>query len=99
MTLPTPTTSSLAPLGYTTEPVGPCCPLTDKPPDTWRAEVTASDDNHWNTNALRFGSRDDALEYAGNLARRWLLVTRWRAVDDSVPERQAYEDGSEDGKW
>lgn len=74
------------------------------PADTaepWRAEVTTADvgGDRWSTNALRFADRDAALEYADNLARRWMLVTRWRAVTDTVPLDQPYEAGSEDGSW
>ena len=66
----------------------------------YRAEVTTSDSpDVWYTNALKFGSKEDAIEYAANLARRWMMVTRWRAVPDSTPEREAYEPGSEDGAW
>ena len=68
----------------------------------WRAEVTTSDyggDRKWNSNGLRFPDKDAALDYARNLASRWTLVTRWRAVDESVPLHQAYEPGSEDGSW
>lgn len=69
----------------------------------WRAEVTTSDTagyvDKWNTNALRFESKEAALEYANNLARRWMLVTRWRAVNESVPLDQPYVEGSEDGSW
>jgi len=67
----------------------------------WRAEVTTSDDGGvgWYANALRFDTKDDALNYALYLSRRWMLVTRWRAVDATVPERQPYVPGSEDGGW
>lgn len=67
----------------------------------WRAEVTTSDDGgvRWYGNDLRFTTRDDALSYARDLSSRWMIVTRWRAVDDGVPTRQAYEPGSEDGAW
>lgn len=65
----------------------------------WRGEVTTSGDDTWYTNALRFPNREDALQYIHSLAVRWTLVTRWRAVDDSVPERQTYVSNSEDGGW
>lgn len=79
---------------------GPSCPIEDKPKSSpFRAEVIASADMHWNTNALRFPTKEEALEYAANLARRWMLVTHWRAVQESVPQNQPYEEGSEDGRW
>jgi hypothetical protein len=78
---------------------GPSCKLEDKPTEQFRAEVTASSDEHWATNSLRFASKEEALEYVENLARRWMLVTRWRVVPDSTPQNQPYEPGSEDGAW
>lgn len=65
----------------------------------WRGEVTTNGDDTWYTNALRFHTREDALDYVRGLAVRWTLVSRWRAVDDSVPRNQVYEPGSEDGAW
>jgi hypothetical protein len=65
----------------------------------WRGEVTTDGDERWHTNTLRFPTRDAALEYVSRLARRWILVTRWRAVDGSMPFDQAYEPGSQDGEW
>jgi hypothetical protein len=69
----------------------------------WRGEVTTADTadyvDKWSTNALRFVDKDEALEYVHNLARRWMMVTRWRAVDESTPLDQPYEEGSEDGRW
>jgi hypothetical protein len=71
--------------------------------EPWRAEVTTSDTagyvDKWNTNALRFETREAALGYARDLAGRWMMVTRWRAVDESVPLDQPYTEGSEDGRW
>jgi hypothetical protein len=79
---------------------GATMPVTE-PAKPWRAEVTTADvgGHTWSTNALRFEDQPAALEYATNLARRWMLVTRWRAVNDTVPQQQAYEPGSEDGAW
>jgi hypothetical protein len=71
-------------------------------PYPWRAEFTVADGStgdRWYTNAMRYPDRDKALEAALSKATAWTLVTRWRAVDDSVPLLQPYEPGSEDGKW
>lgn len=68
----------------------------------WRAEFTTSDVGYvdrWYNNALRFADKDDALKYARDLAFRWTLVTRWRAVDEDVPLDQVYQEGDEDGRW
>jgi len=78
---------------------GPSCPVDPEGPKPFRAEVIASSDMHWSTNALRFPTKDEALSYAANLGRRWLLVTHYRAVDATVPENQPYEPGSEDGTF
>jgi hypothetical protein len=78
---------------------GDFCRLEDKPTGPFRAEVTTIDNEVWCTNALRFPDKEEALEYAANLARRWMLVTRWRVVQESVAENQPYEPGSEDGAW
>lgn len=68
--------------------------------EPWRAEVTVYEGSEhglrWYCNELRFATREEALDYAGNLASRWTSVTRYRAVDDSVPSHQEYEPGSED---
>lgn len=67
----------------------------------YRAEVIVADGspNVWYTNAMRYDSKDEALAAVRDLAGRWMLVTHWRAVPDSTPEREAYVDGSEDGAW
>lgn len=69
-------------------------------PGAWRAEFTiAGEADTWYTNAQRFPDRLAALFAAGNRAMVWTAVTRWRAVDESVPLSQPYEEGSEDGSW
>ena len=79
--------------------------MTDTPTETaalpWRPEVIVAGESLevWYSNALRFATRAEALGSAADLAGRWMMVTRWRAVDDSVPLRQPYRPGSEDGSW
>jgi len=65
----------------------------------FRAEILASGETNWTSNALTFDTREHAIEYARNLAGRWMQVEKWRAVEISAPERQAYQSGSEDGTW
>jgi hypothetical protein len=96
MTLPT---TERFPLLAMDREAGPSCPLSDAPTGPFRAEVIASSDMHWSTNALRFPTKEEALSYAANLGRRWLLVTHYRAVQESVPQNQPYEAGSEDGTF
>ena len=87
-------------LAMDNEPTGPACYLADAPTGEFRAEVTTLDSpGVWYTNSLKFPDKEAALEYAGNLARRWMMVSRWRAVPDSTPEREAYVEGSEDGRF
>jgi hypothetical protein len=97
-TMEVPTTERFPLLAMDRE-AGPSCDLKDAPTGPFRAEVIASSDMHWSTNALRFPTKEEALEYVENLARRWMLVTHWRVVQQSVPENQEYEPGSEDGSW
>jgi hypothetical protein len=65
----------------------------------FRAEVVARGETHWASSGLRFDTRDEALEYVEDLARRWVLVIKYRAVAVSVPERERYVNGTEDGGW
>lgn len=65
----------------------------------FRAEVLASGESTWATNGLRFDTRDEALDYAVDLSGRWMAVQKWRAVDESTPFREVYQDGSADGGW
>jgi hypothetical protein len=65
----------------------------------WRAEVLVHGEDSWAGNGLRFATREDALVYARDLAGRWTLVNKWRAVDDSTETREPYVPGSEDGSW
>jgi hypothetical protein len=69
------------------------------PVPQWRPEVTTIGEEVWSTNSVRLATRREALDWVENLARRWTLVTRWRAADDSTPTGQAYVPGSEDGAW
>jgi hypothetical protein len=86
----------------TGEVVPPPVPPVLPPVPQWRGEVTTNDSGYvdkWYTNALRFTDQPAALEYVHGLAFRWTAVTRWRAVDESVPLDQVYVEGSEDGAW
>jgi hypothetical protein len=65
----------------------------------FRAEVLCAGESRWAGNALRFDTKADGLEYAQDLASRWTLVKKWRVVTDDTPEREDYNEGSEDGSW
>ena len=47
---------------------------------SWKAEVIADGSGKWCGNALRFATRDEAQEYAKDLAWRWTSVTDMRVV-------------------
>ena len=65
-----------------------------------RAEVLLRGEVNWASSALRFGTRDNALKYARDLAARWVAVMKWRAVPVTTPERERYQDGTaEVGSW
>lgn len=55
----------------------------------FRAEVAVFGEANWASNALRFDSADEALEYARDLRSRWMMVDKIRAVPVTTPERQA----------
>jgi hypothetical protein len=67
-------------------------------PEPWRMEVLAKGERAWATNTVRYRTREAALAAGEDLAGRWTLVRYWRAVDETVPLRQAYVEGSEDGR-
>ena len=71
----------------------------ETPDGQYRAEMLASGETSWASNALTFDTRENALAYARDLAGRWTLVDKWRAVEISTPVREAYVPGSEDGGW
>jgi hypothetical protein len=58
--------------------------------EQYRVDVLAAGESNWASNALRFDSKEAALAYADDLSSRWLLVVAYRAVLDSVPQRQPF---------
>ncbi len=52
----------------------------------WKAEVIADSSGKWATNGLVFSTKKIATEYAADLARRWTLVTKFRARRATVSE-------------
>lgn len=53
----------------------------------YRADFT-DDDRTWASNALRFNTQDEAVEYARDLFGRWFGARAWRVVPDTVPQRE-----------
>jgi hypothetical protein len=57
----------------------------------WKPEVIADSSGKWVGNALRFATRQEAIDNAYDLAMRWTLVRDYRATecDDPVNYRWA----------
>ena len=60
---------------------------------SWKAEVQTIGDQSWNTNALRFATKEEAEAEGDRLARNWLLVTRTRATECDDPVNYQMVDG------
>ena len=52
---------------------------------SYAAEVIADGSGEWVGNALRFATREAALEYAKDLHSRWTAVREFRVVESSDP--------------
>jgi hypothetical protein len=58
--------------------------LVSSPIRMFKVEVIADSSGVWASNALTFATRDEANEYAIDLASRWTLVREWRVVPVDV---------------
>jgi hypothetical protein len=65
------------------------------PNGAWRMEVT-DDLAGWASNALRYRTREDAMDAGAELANRWFAVKAYRAVPSDHPQREAF-DAREEG--
>lgn len=56
---------------------------------SWKAEIKVPNDPKWYDNAVRFKSRDEALNYGRDLYNRWTTAEHWRVIetDDDVTAR------------
>ena len=52
---------------------------------SWAAEVLVMGEKEYVPNGLRFATKDEAMQYAGDLGSRWHLVTDYRAVPSDEP--------------
>ena len=68
------------------------CPQAEKERKmrSWKAEVIADRSGEWRSNALRFATKQEALDNAADLASRWTLVRDWRAVESDEPPNYTY---------
>lgn len=57
---------------------------------SWKSEVQTTGDSRWNTNDLRFATRDEAALYADDLMFRWTQVTDCRATECDDPVTHSY---------
>lgn len=55
----------------------------------FKVEVIADNSGKWNSNALRFDTKEAAEEYGRNLSWRWTAVREWRAVEVPVEDSNA----------
>ncbi len=52
---------------------------------SFKPEVSTDGGKTFNTNALRFATREEAEASAKDLMARWMLVTDWRASESDDP--------------
>ena len=53
---------------------------------------TAGDpEDSWNTNAMKYGTPEEAEEAARDLFMRWTAVNKWRVMD--AEQQQVYAEG------
>ena len=52
---------------------------------SWKPEVIVDSSGKWCGNALRFATREEALDNARNLASRWTSVRDFRAAESEDP--------------
>lgn len=50
-------------------------------------------DGGWNSNALRFATKEEAEEFAKDLFHRWTLTRDYRAAESEDPVNYKYADG------
>lgn len=69
------------------------------PGGQWRLDCRDYSGGAWASNALRFGTREDALSYGSDLGARWTSLKMYRAVEITTPDREPYVEGSEDRSY
>lgn len=60
---------------------------------SFKPEVVADSSGKFCDNGLAFATYDEAFENARDLARRWMLVTDFRAVESDQPVNYRWVDG------
>jgi hypothetical protein len=64
---------------------GPC---SDEHRELFRVDVQGVGETIWVSNAMRFGTEEEAEAYARDLFARWMGMQTWRVVPESTPERE-----------
>ena len=59
---------------------------------SWKAEVL-TDDGAWSSNALRFATKEEALDSGRELLSRWLVPIDNRATESSDAVNYKFENG------
>lgn len=59
---------------------------------SYKVEVIADDSGQWVGNQMTFPTKEEAEEYAKNLAWRWTAVREWRVVPATPPPGTTYRD-------
>ena len=62
----------------------------------YRVDVGASGEHTWATNALRFGTVEEATAYANDLLGRWMGADLARVVSSDTPDGQPIDLSDED---
>jgi hypothetical protein len=60
-------------------------PETEDSPRSWKVEVVMDDSGEWESDPLRFETRDEALAYARDLDLRWAAVRDRRVMKSADP--------------
>jgi hypothetical protein len=60
---------------------------------SWKPEVQVNGDPKWYDNALRFATKDEAIDYARDLFQRWTSTRSWRAAESDEPVNAVFENG------
>jgi len=60
---------------------------------SWKTEFKAGREQSWGTNALRFATEKEAVEYGADLFSRWMGADEYRAAQSEDPVRNRWENG------
>lgn len=61
---------------------------------SWKPVVQTDDSGKWYDNAVRFATKDEALQSARDLSNRWMLVNSFDAHESDDPVNCEIVDGA-----